>query len=120
MATVLVVDDDRVVSHLVTSLLREQGHKVLTAYDAVQGLMQAKRTPPVDAIVLDINMPGGSGEDTLKKIKMSTRTSNIPVIILSGSIDSQGQERVRSLGAEAVLSKPLVPAELLEALTKAL
>jgi CheY-like chemotaxis protein len=91
MATVLVVDDDRVVSHLVTSLLREKGHKVLTAYDAVQGLMQAKRTPPVDAIVLDINMPGGSGEDTLKKIKMSTRTSNIPVIILSGSIDSQGQ-----------------------------
>ena len=106
--------------HLVASLLREKGHKVLTAYDAVQGLMQAKRTPPVDAIVLDINMPGGSGEDTLKKIKMSTRTSNIPVIILSGSIDSQGQERVRSLGADAVLSKPLVPAELFEALTKAL
>jgi CheY-like chemotaxis protein len=120
MATVLVVDDDRVVSHLVTSLLREKGHKVLTAFDAVQGLMQAKRTPPVDAIVLDINMPGGSGEDTLKKIKMSTHTSKIPVIILSGSIDSQGQERVRSLGAEAVLSKPLVPEELIEALTKAL
>ena len=120
MATVLVVDDDRVVSHLVTSLLREKGHKVLTAFDAVQGLMQAKRTPPVDAIVLDINMPGGSGEDTLKKIKMATHTSNIPVIILSGSIDSQGQERVRSLGAEAVLSKPLVPEELIEALTKAL
>jgi CheY-like chemotaxis protein len=93
---------------------------VLTAYDAVQGLMQAKRTPPVDAIVLDINMPGGSGEDTLKKIKMSTRTSNIPVIILSGSIDSQGQERVRMLGADAVLSKPLVPEELFAALTKAL
>jgi len=82
--------------------------------------MQAKRTPPVDAIVLDINMPGGSGEDTLKKIKMSSHTSNIPVIILSGSIDSKGQERVRSLGAEAVLSKPLVPEELFEALAKAL
>jgi CheY-like chemotaxis protein len=120
MATILVVDDDRVVSHLVTSLLREKGHKVLTAYDAVQGLMQAKRTPPVDVIVLDINMPGGSGEETLKKIKMSTRTGDIPVIILSGSIDSQGQERVRSLGAEAVLSKPLVPEELFAALTKAL
>jgi CheY-like chemotaxis protein len=120
MATVLVVDDDRVLSHLVTSLLRDKGHKVLTAFDAVQALMQAKRTPPVDAIVLDINMPGGSGEDTLRKIKMSTRTADIPVIILSGSIDSQGQERVRSLGADAVLSKPLVPEELLAALTKAL
>jgi CheY-like chemotaxis protein len=120
MATVLIVDDDRVVSHLVSTLLREKGHKVITAYDAVQGLMQAKRTPPVDAIVLDINMPGGSGEDTLKKLKMSTRTSDIPVIILSGSIDAQGQERVRSGGAAAVLSKPLVPEDLFLALTAAL
>ena len=82
--------------------------------------MQAKRQPTVDAIVLDINTPGGSGEDTLKKIKMNSNTSNIPVIILSGSIDAKGQERVRVLGADAVLSKPLVPAELLSAIEAAL
>jgi two-component system, cell cycle sensor histidine kinase and response regulator CckA len=120
MATVLVVDDDRVVSHLVGGLLREKGYKVLAAFDAVHGLMQAMRSPPVDAIVLDINMPGGSGEDTLKKLKMSTRTLGIPVIVLSGSIDAQGQERVRTLGAAAVLSKPLVPEDLFLALTAAL
>ena len=120
MATILIVDDDRVVSQLVAGLLRDKGHKILTAYDAVHGLMQAMRTPPVDAIVLDINMPGGSGEDTLKKLKMSTRTSDIPVIILSGSIDAKGQERVRLGGAAAVLSKPVVPEELLQALAAAL
>ena len=120
MATVLIVDDDRVVSHLIASLLREKGHKVFTAFDAVQGLMQAKRTPPVDAIVLDVNMPGGSGEETLRKIKMSTHTQDIPVIILSGSIDAAGQDRVRTNGAAAVLSKPLVPEELLAALEAAL
>ena len=120
MATVLVVDDDRVVSALLVGLLREKGHKVLTAFDAVQGLMLAKRQPPVDAIVLDVNMPGGSGEDTLRKIKMSAHTSNIPVIILSGSIDAKGQDRVRVLGADAVLSKPLVPEELMTALDAAL
>jgi CheY-like chemotaxis protein len=120
MPTVLIVDDDRVLSHLVTSLLREKGHKTITAFDAVQALMAAKRSPPVDAIVLDINMPGGSGEETLRKLKMSSKTSNIPVIILSGSIDGTGQERVMALGAQAVLSKPLVPEELFEALTKAL
>ena len=120
MATILVVDDDRVVSQLVAAVLRGKGHKVVTAFDAVQGLMQAKRTPPVDAIVLDVNMPGGSGEDTLRKIKMSTRTQNIPVIILSGSIDAAGQQRVRTEGAAAVLSKPLVPAELIAALDAAL
>jgi len=82
--------------------------------------LQAMRTPPVDAIVLDINMPGRSGEDTLRKLKMSTRTSAIPVIILSGSIDAAGPERVRSNGAAAVLSKPLVREELFQALDAAL
>jgi len=56
----------------------------------------------------------------LRKLKMSTRTSAIPVIILSGSIDAAGQERVRSNGAAAVLSKPLVPEELFQALDAAL
>jgi DNA-binding response OmpR family regulator len=120
MATVLVVDDDRVVSQLVTSLLRAKGYKTIPAFDAIQAMMQAMRAPPVDAIILDISMPGGSGEDTLRKLKMSSRTVDIPVIVLSGSIDAEGQERVRTLGAAAVLSKPLVPNELLDALNAAL
>jgi len=120
VATVLVVDDDRVLSTLVQSLLREKGHKTLAAYDAIQAMMIAMRPPPVDAIVLDVNMPGGSGEQTLQKLKNNSRTSNIPVIILSGSIDAAGQERVRTLGAAAVLSKPLEPEKLFEALVAAL
>ncbi len=120
MPTVLVVDDDRVLSHLVGSLLREKGYKIIPAFDAVQAMMVAMKRPPVDAIVLDVNMPGGSGEETLRKLKMSTRTATIPVIILSGSIDSEAQDRVRALGADAVLSKPLVPEELFQALATAL
>jgi CheY-like chemotaxis protein len=119
-ASILIVDDDRVLSTLVAGLLKEKGYRTLVAFDAVQAMMVAMRPPPVNAIVLDVNMPGGSGEETLKKLKNSTRTWNIPVIILSGSIDAEGQERVKSLGAEAVLSKPLVPEELFEALTAAL
>jgi CheY-like chemotaxis protein len=119
-ATILIVDDDRVLSTLVSSLLREKGYKTFVAFDAVQAMMVAMRRPPVNAIVLDVNMPGGSGEETLKKLKDSTRTSDIPVIILSGSIDVQGQERVKTLGAAAVLSKPLVPEELFQALGTAL
>ena len=120
MTTMLVFDDDRVISALSVSVLKDKGYKTMTAFDAVQALMQARRTPPVDAIVLDVNMPGGSGEDTLRKLRTNTRTAEIPVVILSGSIDAKGQERVRALGASAVLSKPLVPEELLEALAAAL
>jgi len=120
MATVLVVDDDKVVSHLIVSVLREQKHKVIPAYDAVSGLMVATRTAGIDAIVLDINMPGGSGEDTLRRLKMNTRTGQIPVIVLSGSIDDEGRKRVLALGATHALTKPLVPNELLSALDTAL
>jgi CheY-like chemotaxis protein len=120
VAAILIVDDDRVLSTLVASLLRGKGYKTFVAFDAVQAMMVAMRRPPVNAIVLDVNMPGGSGEETLKKLKDSSRTSDIPVIILSGSIDAEGQERVRTLGAAAVLSKPLVPEQLFEALATAL
>ena len=41
-------------------------------------MMHAMRPPMVDAIVLDVNMPGGSGEETLKKLKMSSRTAQVP------------------------------------------
>jgi CheY-like chemotaxis protein len=120
MAAILVVDDDRVLSTMVVSLLKEKGYKTFAAYDAIQAMMIAMRPPPVDAIVLDVNMPGGSGEQTLRKLKNNTRTSEIPVIILSGSIDAAGQERVRALGAAAVLLKPLVPEKLFDALVAAL
>jgi two-component system response regulator CpxR len=116
MANILVVDDDRVLSHLISSLLRGKGHKVIAAFDAVQAMQLAMKTPPYDAIILDINMPGGSGEDTLRKVKMSTRTSQIPVIVLSGSIDEAGRKRVVQHGAAAALSKPLVPDDLFAAL----
>jgi DNA-binding response OmpR family regulator len=116
MPTVLVADDDRVLSHLVSSLLRTKGYKVIAAFDTIQVMMHAMRRPTVDAVVLDINMPGGSGEETLRKLKMSSRTAQVPVIILSGSIDAAGQDRVKALGADAVLSKPVVAADLYGAL----
>lgn len=92
----------------------------MTAFDAIQGMMLAMRQPPFEAVILDINMPGGSGEDTLRKLKMSSRTAMTPVIILSGSIDATGQERVRAAGAFEVLSKPLEPEQLFAALAQAL
>jgi len=114
MANILVVDNDRVFSHLLASLLRGKGHKVLSAIDAVQGAMLAMKSPP-DAIIIDINMPRGSGEDCMHKLKMSPQTSQIPIIVLSGSIDAAAKKQVHH-GAAATLSKPLVPSDLFAAL----
>jgi CheY-like chemotaxis protein len=80
---ILLADDDRVLTTLLSGRLRSRGVEVVVAHDAMQALMSAMRSPP-DAIVLDIQMPGGTGIEALRKLKTSGKTSSIPVIVLSG------------------------------------
>jgi DNA-binding response OmpR family regulator len=101
----LIADDDRVLTHLLSVRLRAKGWTVTVAADAMQAIMFAMRGEP-DAILLDINMPGGTGVQALQKLKASTRTSQIPVVVLSGSIDPADEPMVRALGAEGFVSKP--------------
>lgn len=103
---ILVADDDRVHVHLVTSRLRAKGFDIMIAFDAMQAWMAATRSP-IDAVVLDIQMPGGTGLEVLRKLKSSTRTCMLPVIVLRGSIDPQAIEEVKALGADAYLPKPV-------------
>jgi CheY-like chemotaxis protein len=117
---ILVADDDRVLSQLICAVVREAGHVPIPAYDAMQAMMFAIRPPIPDCIILDINMPGGTGIETLRKLKLSARTAAIPVIVITGSTDAGVEDQVRSLGAATFLGKPIVPEALLVALRKAL
>ena len=114
---VLLADDDRVITHLLSARLRAAGWTVSVAQDAMQTVMFAIRTVP-DVIVLDINMPGGNGVDALTRLKASTKTSQVPVVVLSGTVDRAVAEKVRTLGAVEFLSKPVDVDELLEVLQR--
>jgi DNA-binding response OmpR family regulator len=103
---ILVGDDDPLVTHLVRAGLRAKGCEVTIAVDAMQVVMFAARTTP-DAIILDINMPGGTGISALKRLKASATLSTIPVLVVSGSSDPAVPQNVRDLGAEGFLPKPL-------------
>jgi twitching motility two-component system response regulator PilH len=83
MAKVLIADDSRVQVFLVKTALEQKGFQVIVAMDAMQAGMTALRNAP-DAIILDINMPGGSGLEVLKRLRMSTKTQLIPVIVVAG------------------------------------
>jgi CheY-like chemotaxis protein len=117
---ILVADDDRIVVHLVAGLLRGKGYQVTPVFDAMQVFMFAMRPPAPDAIILDINMPGGTGVEAIKRLKSSHNTALIPVIVLSGTTDPQMPETVTALGADAFLAKPVNPEGLFAALDKAL
>lgn len=103
---ILVADDDAVVIHLIRSGLREKGWQVEVAADAMQAVMFALRSPP-DLIVLDINMPGGTGITALKRLKASVKTQFVPVLVLSGTTDESVPSTVQDLGADGFLSKPV-------------
>lgn len=77
----------------------------------MQAVMFAMRSPP-DVLVLDTNIPGGTGLTALKRLKASIKTQFIPVLVLSGTTDTNAPETVRSLGADGYLSKPVDVDEL--------
>lgn len=107
-------------SQLVCSIVREAGHTPIAAFDAMQALMFAMRSPAPALIILDINMPGGTGLEALRKLKLSARTAPIPVIVLSGSEEPDMPQQVRTLGADEYLSKPIDPEVLVLAIQRAL
>jgi len=106
MATVLIADDSRVHMQLLTGWLQDLGLEVIATFDAIQAWVTAMRTQPT-MIILDINMPGGSGIEVLKRLKNSTKTRNIPVLVISGSAGPDIRGLVKRLGAVELLQKPL-------------
>jgi two-component system KDP operon response regulator KdpE len=102
----LIADDDRILTSLLATRLRSRGWNVDVAQDSMQAVMFAIRTQP-SVILLDLNMPGGSGFDVLRKLKVSVRTSRIPVVVLSASHTPEDERQVEELGVAAFLEKPV-------------
>ncbi len=117
--TVLLADDDKVQTMMLSTQLRAKGFSVAAAYDATYTFMVAMKSPP-DAVVLDIQMPGGTGRAVLERLKGSSKTMQIPVIVLSGLTDPNLKDEVIALGACEFLTKPVDVEALVAALRRAL
>jgi CheY-like chemotaxis protein len=113
---VLVAEDDRAMSMLLCQILQVAGHQAVPAYDGASALMAAMRSPLPDLIILDLQMPAGDGTTTLTKLKQSAKTALIPVVIVTASSDAPTHERVRQLGAAGLLTKPVNPDTLIDAI----
>lgn len=116
---VLLADDDPDFVTLCKAYLEERGWRTVVARDALQASTVARRDLP-DAVVLDINMPGGSGIRALKQLKASPRVKAIPIIVVSGREDEQLPRTVIELGAVAFVRKPLALPELHQRLVQLL
>lgn len=106
MAKILIADDSRVQVYLFSTALADHGFQVVVAVDALQAWTMALTDAP-DAIILDINMPGESGIEVLRKLRLSNKTLHIPVVVVSGSEEPEVKGVVIGMGAAAFLQKPV-------------
>ena len=119
MPKILIADDSRFQRELLASFLSPKGFEAVFAVDALQAWMAALRSVP-QLIVLDINMPGGTGIEVLKRLRMSSKTQHIPVIVVSGEENPATEAMARSLGAVGFLHKPVEAEQLCAAVDCAL
>jgi two-component system OmpR family response regulator len=107
--TILVVDDDTELRHLLGDYLRKNGYQVTLAADG-KDMRKSLDNGKIDLIVLDLMLPGDDGLVLCRNLRVS---SNIPVIILTARGDETDRIIGLEMGADDYLSKPFNPRELL-------
>jgi CheY-like chemotaxis protein len=114
-ARILVVDDDAPIRLLMRTVLREYGFDSVDAAGGEQAIALARQTTP-DLILLDRNMPGMSGDETLRALRAEPNLSDVPVLILSGA--PMEPDELRDLGANGAVLKPFDVMALVETIRK--
>ncbi|WP_019655282.1 helix-turn-helix domain-containing protein [Variovorax atrisoli] len=111
-AHILVIDDNIEELQLLLGVLREAGHRISLAFDALEGYRRATALQP-DLVLLDVRMGATDGFTTCRLLKADTTTARIPVIFVTAS--SSVGERLAGLreGAVDYILKPFEPAEVL-------
>lgn len=110
--TVLVVDDEPDIRLILQARLEAAGYRVETAGNGLEALNRIRTQPP-DLVILDLMLPGMDGFAVCAMLKRDQRFSHIPIVILSARSQAQDKKTGASLGADAYITKPFQPQELL-------
>jgi PAS domain S-box-containing protein len=109
---VLLIDDEEVVREMVREVLEHEGLEVVAAGDGERGLeFMAERGDSIDAVLLDLSMPGLSGQDTFARLTKGH--PEVPVILSSGYDHAEAMRRFENQAPAGFIQKPYRPGELL-------
>jgi DNA-binding response OmpR family regulator len=111
--TILVVDDDPVIQKLLEVNFEMEGYQVETASDGEEALATVASQHP-DVVVLDVMMPKVDGIEVLRRIKADAATATVPVLLLSARAQAKDINAGIEAGADAYMTKPFDPVELLD------
>jgi len=115
---ILIVDDEEVLRDVLETVLRREGFDVLLASSGEEALSVLDRADEIDLVILDIMLPGISGIDTLRSIRVST--PSLPVIIITAFSSIDGAIEAMKHGAYHYIPKPFKNEEVVITVNKAL
>src|SRR5437764_14942090 len=102
---ILIVDDEEVLRDVLDAVLRREGFEVVMAASGEEALSILDEDESIDLVILDIMLPGISGIDTLRSIRVST--PSLPVIIITAFSSIDGAIEAMKHGAVDYIPKPL-------------
>jgi len=110
---VLIADDELRLRKVVSLHLKKSGFEVIEAGNGKQAVELAFETQP-DVIVLDVMMPEKTGLEACAEIKAAPGFADTPVILLTAMAESEDIKKGEAAGADAYLTKPFSPKELID------
>lgn len=112
MSKILIIEDEADISELVALHLEREGHDAICVANGLQAQPSVLEHQP-DLIVLDLMLPGLDGIQVFKRLRADTRTSHIPVVMLTAKGQVSDKITGLELGADDYITKPFSPRELL-------
>lgn len=109
MIKILVVDDDPDITELLSIYLKNEGFEPLTAATGPQALKCLASDPQIALMILDLMLPGMSGNEVLKRVRQRSR---IPILIVSAKTDDLDKIQGLVTGADDYVIKPFNPLEV--------
>lgn len=106
IGTVLLIEDDLMLTRLYEEKFSIEGFRVLTAHDGESGLEIALKEP-VNIVLLDVSLPRASGLEILQKLRKTDKGKTLPVIILTNAVEVEGRRKAVKLGASEYLVKAM-------------
>lgn len=112
---VLVVEDDPQSLEILSRRLQRKGFQVRTAKSGTEAIAEATADPP-HAMTLDIRLPDVDGLEVIAALQEQPDTRDIPIILVTGNVDSHLKNDYRSIGARYFIRKPYDPRLLVQLL----
>jgi len=111
MAKILIADDDKNITNLLSHLLDKEGHELTIVHNGEKAILKGYENN-YDLFLIDIEMPQEDGITVCETLKNTNKTKDIPVLILTGYSHSKNKIKALKAGANDFLTKPIDTTEL--------